>query len=310
MTATKELEGILCLVPTVFDKQGQLDVDGFSENIRRMEAEGMHGVVAMASMGQYFMLNDDEFARLAKAARSACRDMACLIGTLHQNTREAIARSVFAEEIGADGVYVSPPYFSNWLDSEACFTHYKAIHDATRRIQIMAYNFDAFGFTIDIELWDRLLEHCPRITAVKECTPIIELGELNRRYGDRLSVMVGLETSLYPNMLLGGRGTVGVFAAAYPKFILDLYRCCAERRWDDAFERHKLLNEYIFEWQRGKYSWDNKGICIAAGFAGGGQREPLKHPSDREIAFHRQWLARLNQFLDQLDVNQPRSRNA
>lgn len=297
MAATKKLEGILCLVPTVFDANGDLDVEGFSANIRHLEAAGMHGIVAMASMGQYFMLDDNEFARLARAARAACRDMACLIGTLHQNTREAVARSTFAEQIGADAVYVSPPYFSNWLDSASCYAHYKAIHDATRHIQIMAYNFDAFGFTIDIELWDRLLADCPRITAVKECTPIIELGELNRRHGDRLSVVVGLETSLYPNMLLGGRGTVGVFAAAYPNFILDLYSCCADKRWEEAFERHVLLNEYIFEWQRGKYSWDNKGICTAAGLAGGFQREPLKHPSDREIAFHKQWLARLNQSL-------------
>ncbi|MCL4764117.1 MAG: dihydrodipicolinate synthase family protein [Burkholderiales bacterium] len=295
MTPIKKLEGVLCLVPTVFDENGRLDVEGFSNNIVQMESEGMHGIVAMASMGQYFMLDDEEFRRLAEAARAACRDMACLIGTLHQSTREAVARSVFAEGIEADAVYVSPPYFSNWLDSESCYAHYKAIHDATRRIQIMAYNFDAFGFTIDIELWERLLRDCPRITAVKECTPIVELGELTRRHGERLSVMVGLETSLYPNMLLGGRGTVGVFAAGYPKFILDLYKCCAEQRWDEAFERHQLLNEYIYEWQRGKYSWDNKGICTAAGLAGGFQREPLKNPSDREIAFHRQWLARLDQ---------------
>jgi dihydrodipicolinate synthase/N-acetylneuraminate lyase len=291
-----KLEGILCLVPTVYGKDGRLDLEAFKDNIRHMAAEGMHGIVAMASMGQYFMLDDDEFRQLARAARDACGDMACVIGTLHENTHQALQRTRFAESIGADAVYVSPPYYSNWLDAEGCYAHYKAVHDATRSIQIMAYNFDAFGYTIDIQLWSRLLAECPRLTAVKECTPIIELGELNRRHGDRLSVMVGLETSLYPNMLLGGRGTVGVFAIAYPRFLLRLHACCVEGNWKEAFDRHRLLNEYIFEWQRGKYSWDNKGVCTAAGLNGGYQREPFAHPTEREIGFHKGWLSRLNDF--------------
>jgi 1-pyrroline-4-hydroxy-2-carboxylate deaminase len=302
MTEKGNLRGVLCLIPTVFTAQDDLDIDNFCRNIESLQDSGMHGLIAMSSMGQYYLLDDQEFETLALAARQSCRNMECLIGTLHQNTREAITRSRFAEKIGADGIYVSPPYYANWTDAESCYAHYKAIHDATDQIRIMAYNFEAFGFTIDINLWERLLDECPRIVAVKECTPLIELGELVRRHRHQLNVMVGLETSLYPNMLLGGAGTVGVFAAAYPRFLMTLYRLCEEGNWAAALPFHRLLAAYLFEWRRGGYSWDNKGISTAAGLVGGFQRAPHVSPTQQEISFHSAWLERLDQLTDEYNA--------
>ena len=293
----KELKGVFCLVPTVFTEKGDLDLEACRENFRYLEEAGMHGIIACASVGQYYLMNDDEFKSIAKAVREECKEMACLVGTHFQNTRDCIARTQYAEKIGADGVFILPPYYSNWLYDDACYAHYKAVHDATSEIQIMVYNYEQAGFTVNIELWDRLLEDCPRITAVKECTPLVEMSELARKYADRLNILAGAEPAMYPYMIMGAVGTMGVYATAFPKFILKFFDACANKSWDEALRYHQLLNTFVQEWRTGGYQPGNKGIATAAGLKGGFQRPPyhIWNTEEKDIEFFQKWLKRLDE---------------
>lgn len=299
----KQLKGVLFLVPTTFDKKGRFDKEAYQSNIRYLETVGVHGIVAMASMGQYYLFGDEEFKRIANASREACNNMACLIGTQWQNTKEAVARTKYAEGIGADAAFILPPYYSNWLDAEACYAHYKAIHDATSEVQLMVYNADLCGFYINIPLWDRLLRDFPRITAVKECTPFAEMGELIRKYGHRLNVMCGDECLLYPTMLLGGAGTPGVWATGYAKPMMTFYDACVNKRWDIALKFHKLLNAHRreFRFMGADYHFDNKSIVTAAGLKGGYARLPYGSPEERDIEFHKKLLQQLDNLVEEVE---------
>ena len=296
----KPLQGVLSLVPTIFDEKGELDLESFRENLRYLEAEGMHGIVAGASVGQYFELNEEEFRAAATAAREECHNMTCLIGSHFQNTRETVERTKFAEDIGADGAFILPAYYSNLLDAESCYAHFKAIHDATSEINILLYNFHASGFVVDIDLWERLLNDFPRITAVKECTPLIEMAELARRFSDRLVIMSGCEHCFYPVMVMGGAGTVGMWVTAFPKFVLRFYDACVNKRWDEAREYHHLLCSYYYEMKVGGHPFDNKGIVLAAGLKGGFQRPPYASPQQRDIDFHKKWLKKLDEAMERM----------
>lgn len=294
--SNKPMKGVLALLPTVFDEEGNLDLEGFRDNIRYLEGTGMHAAAAMGSMGQYYLTNDEEFRILASITREECHRMTCIIGCHWENTKDAVARTKYAESIGADFAFIIPPYYSSWLDGESCYAHYKAIHDATSEIQIMLYNFQNANFTIDVELYDRLLSDFPRITAVKECTPTIEMGEIIRRYKDRLSVFSGSETALYLNMLLGGAGATGVNALAYPKFVLKFYDACLNKRWDEARRYDYLLNSHISRRIPERYRIDIKGIATAAGRKGGFQRAPYETPGQRDIDFHKEFLRRIGEI--------------
>ena len=293
----KPLKGILSLVPTVFDEQGNLDLKGFRNNLRYLEKEGMHGIVAMASTGQYYELNDEEFRKVALSAREECHNMACVIGTNFQDTRTCVARTRYAEEIGADGVFIIPPYYSNWLDAESCYSHYKTVYEATKDIQFMIYNYEASGFIMDINLCDRLLKNCDRVVATKECTPLLEMGELSRRHGQELNIMSGAETGLYPNMVMGGKGSVAIFGTAYPKFMLAFYDACVNKRWPEALRYHRLVNEYFEATDNGGYHFDNKGVATAAGLYGGYQRPPFESPDERDIRHHQMWLKKFDEAI-------------
>ncbi len=288
----KEIKGIMALVPTVFNEKRDPDIEGFKENIRYLEDLGMHGMICMASVGEYYQLSNEEWEMYASAAVDSCRKMTCVIGTHYQNTRETIRRTKFAEDIGADGAMILPPYFSNWINPDAVYAHYKAIHDSTRTIQMMAYNWQACGLFFDFNLWDRLLNDLERITAVKECTPFIEMTELVRRHGTRLNVLAGAEWGLLVTMILGGHGCVAVNAAAYPKLLLRFYDACVSGRWEKALEYHQQLSKH--EWDsrlapERRYGY-SKAIVEAAGKRAGPRREPFALANSKTYEFHKKWL--------------------
>jgi 4-hydroxy-tetrahydrodipicolinate synthase len=288
----KEIKGIMALVPAVFDEKRDPDIEGFKENIRYLEDVGMHGIICMASVGEYYQLSDKEWETYASAAVDSCRKMTCVVGTHYQNTREAIRRTKYAEDIGADGAMILPPYFSNWLDAEAVYNHYKSIHAATHDIQMMAYNWQACGLFFDFDLWARLLRDLERITAVKECTPFIEMSELIRRHGNRLNVLAGAEWGLLVTMILGGHGCVAVNGVAHPRFLLKFYDACVNKNWDKALDYHQQLAKH--EWEsrlspERRYGY-GKAIVEAAGKKAGPRREPFSLANSRTYEFHKKWL--------------------
>ena len=288
----KEIKGIMSLVPTVFDQNRNPDIEGFKENIRYLESVGMHGIIAMASVGEYYQLSSKEWDMYASAAVDACEKMTCVVGTHYQNTREAIRRTKYAEDAGADGAMILPPYFSNWLDAEAVYAHYKAIQDATDKIQLMAYNWQACGFFFTLDLWGKLLGDLERITAVKECTPLIEMAELIRRHGERLNVLAGAEYALFPTMFLGGHGCVAVNGVAYPSFLLEFYEACEKKNWGKALEYHRQLIKHDWESRydpERRYAYA-KAIVEAAGKKAGPRREPFSLATPKTYEFHRKWL--------------------
>jgi 4-hydroxy-tetrahydrodipicolinate synthase len=293
--ARKEIVGIQTLAPTVFNENREPDIEGFKENLRYLEEVGMHGVVFGASVGQYYQLNHKEWKKYASAARDVLNKSLLLCGSHFWNTKEAILRSKYADDIGADGLFMIQPYFTNWLDEDECFQHYKAVHDATKNVQIMYYNYEASGHITSIDGWERLLKECPRITACKECTPSVEMGELARRYKGRLNSLSGAESALYQIMALGGVGSVGVWATGYPEWAIKFYDLCKEGKWSEALEYHFALGKHLYEGRGPGSAPDytlggNASIALAAGRNGGPVREPFAKATAKTIEFHRRWL--------------------
>jgi 4-hydroxy-tetrahydrodipicolinate synthase len=299
--AKKSIEGIVTLTPTVFDENREPDIEGFKENLRYLDQEtGMHGVVFGASVGEYYQLNRKEWMTYASAARDVVSRMVLLCGSHWQNTRECVARSKYADDICADALFILPPYYADWTTEEGVYQHYKAVHDATSKIQIMAYNMiHLAGINILPDLFGRLLKDFPRITAVKECHTNYQFTELIRRYGDRFNVLAGAELGLYQTMFLGGQGSVAVWGSAIPNFLVNFYNYCKEKKWEKALECHQLLIEHSYA-ARSSYADPSyslggiKTLVEEAGHNAGPMREPFLKANLKTREFHSKWIKKVH----------------
>ena len=279
----RRLEGILACVPTVFTESQELDLEGIRENIEFTMESGIHGIITLCSVGEFFAVSSEEYDKIVDIAMdaTASRRTACIVGTHYQNTRECIRRTKYAEDAGADAVMIAPPYYVKHPSEDWVYEHYRLINDVLEEAQILVYNNEAFTkFNMTPAFWDRLVK-LDHVKAVKESSyDIGHLSELIRRHGERINVLGGSEAQLLPVMFLGGKGTVSLFGCPMPKLPLELYEACKDKDWKKGLKFHLHLTNFASTVRSADISGEVnvisifKGLCEVCGRKAGPPRRP------------------------------------
>lgn len=103
--------GVFPVVPTIFDDQGSLDLDGQRRCIDFMIDAGSDGICILANFSEQFVLSDDEREILARAIlEHVAGRVPVIVTTTHFSTHICSGRSRRAQELGAAMVMVMPPY--------------------------------------------------------------------------------------------------------------------------------------------------------------------------------------------------------
>ena len=135
----KELKGIVAVLITPFDKNGEVDYKGLEKNVEWLIEQGVHSVLANGGTGEYQSLTKDERYKIAECvAKVVDGRIPFAIGTTHETQRKTIEYTKHAKSIGADAVMISqPPYFNP--NEEQIYHYFKDINDAVD-IPIILYN--------------------------------------------------------------------------------------------------------------------------------------------------------------------------
>ncbi len=122
MLTREAMQGLYVLVITPFDDRFRLDEEGYRENVRKVVALGIDGVITTGTNGEFFVVNDEELRRLARITREECGDrVRTIVGASAVNTETSIRRSRIALEEGADGVMNVIPFYQTLSKAEAYF---------------------------------------------------------------------------------------------------------------------------------------------------------------------------------------------
>ncbi len=150
----------------------EIDVAAFERLIEAQIAAGITGIVAVGTTGESPTLSHDERERVieiaVKCAKGRCEVFA---GTGSNSTRDAVAATMRAEKLGANGALVVAPYY-NKPSQEGLFRHFQMIAKATS-LPIMLYNIPG-RCSVDIgpETVERLAAASRNIVSIKEASGI------------------------------------------------------------------------------------------------------------------------------------------
>ena len=112
-------------------------------------SEGIHGIIALASNGEFLSLSDEERHDVARIViDQAAGRVPVVVGTAAESTTDVIRYTKDAELLGADAAMVLTPYYC-WIDEEEIFAHYRRIAE-TVSLPIMLYNHPA-STVLDIQ---------------------------------------------------------------------------------------------------------------------------------------------------------------
>jgi len=218
--------GIFPPITTPFDPTtGDIAPVQFRENIERLLAEGVDGIVVSGSTGEAPLLEPEEQRLLVGLARETLPDGKWLIaGTGGESTRQTIALSKAAGAAGANAVLVrAPSYFSAALTPETLALHFRAVADASP-VPVLIYNIPKYThLPLAPALLQQLTSH-ERIIGVKDSSGDPKNLAAYRAAVPQWSVLVGSASLLFTALELGCQGGVVGVACYAPSLCVQLVR--------------------------------------------------------------------------------------
>jgi len=264
-------------ITTPFDPAtGDVRPGALRQNITRLLAAGLDGIVVAGSTGEAPLLDAEEQRRLVACARDAVpRDRLLFAGTGAESTRDAVARSQAAAAAGADAVLVRPPgYFAAALTEAALVAYYRAVADACP-VPVLVYNIPKYTHVaIAPAVLGQLAAH-PNILGVKDSSGDVKNVGAYRAAVPEWSVFVGSGSLLCAALELGCDGGILALACFAARRCVDVF--AAFRAGDRA--RAATLQEPLVALDKeivGKLGPAGvKAAMDAVGLSGGPVRAPL-----------------------------------
>lgn len=236
--AVSRFTGIIPPLVTLFDRRGRIDEAANLAHVDFVIAGGVHGVFTLGSTGEAMHLTLEERRSFAQTiVRHVDGRVPVLVGCLSTSTEEAASLARHAQEIGADGVVVIPPYY--WTPNDrAIEIHIGAVAEAVQ-LPVLIYNFPAVvGRSIPAPLVAKLAAAHDRVLGIKETVDSIgHIHEVIARVKPvrpEFSVLCGYEFHLLNTLLSGGDGGIPAVANVAPEPSVSIYEHARAGRIADA----------------------------------------------------------------------------
>ncbi len=287
--------GCFAALITPFKKDGTIDENGFASNIDWLIKKKIAGIIPCGTTGESATLAWEEHKRLIEIAVSTSAGRVPVIaGAGSNNTQEAIIAAQHAEKSKADAVLCIVPYY-NKPTQEGMYQHFKAIA-SNIKIPLFLYNLPARCVVNMLpETVERLME-IENIIGIKEGnSDMMQVSEIHRRCGDRLTILSGDDLLTLPMLSMGAKGVISVAGNIIPEAMGEMTSLFLKGDVKGALKIHERYSQLI-----SALFFETNPIPVKAamnhlGFAAGGLRLPLAEMSDVN-------LKRLLKIMQQVEI--------
>jgi 5-dehydro-4-deoxyglucarate dehydratase len=224
--------GLLSFPVTHFGEDFEFQPKPYQEHVAWLLSHKPAGLFAAGGTGEFFSLTLSEFSSVVHAAVAQTAKEVPLVAGCGYGTAMAKEFAKAAEEAGADGILLLPPYLVG-SEQAGLAAHVEAVCASTK-LGVIMYNRD--NAVLDDASLERLCHRCQNLVGFKDGVGDIErMTRIYARLGDRLTYIGGLptaETFALPYLELGVTTYSSAIFNFLPNFALEFY--AAVRRRDHA----------------------------------------------------------------------------
>jgi dihydrodipicolinate synthase/N-acetylneuraminate lyase len=161
------ISGVIPILPTPFDDQGEVDERDFARVVEASLADGVNGVAMFGLASEAYKLTDAERRRLSVLLiEQVAGRVPVIISVTHHSLEVAVQESAWAEKSGADAIMVMPPYLMSPGEA-AVRNHIAAIASAVDLPVIIQYAPLQTGTTLSAETLTAIHRAHSNVTYVK-----------------------------------------------------------------------------------------------------------------------------------------------
>ena len=227
-------EGVYPAATTQFAEDLSIDFDATQRVQSALVDDGVDGLIILGTCGENNSLEPDEKRGVLKGAVEAVAGRVPVVaGVSEFTTARAVQYAKDAEKLGADAIMLLPAmvYVPTPEELQA---HFRGVAEATS-LPIMLYN-NPPAYRVDVDFATlEALRDVPNIVAIKESAPDPRrFTDVFNRFGDRYTVMAGLDDIALEGLFLGASGWVSGLTSAFPTESVRLVKAFDEGKYDEA----------------------------------------------------------------------------
>lgn len=271
----KAPHGIIPAMVTPLTADDCLNEPALRRLTQHLVAEGVHGLFAVGSQGEFWALSAEEKRRVWEiVVEEAAGRAPVYAGTAAVTTREAVALTRVAEKCGVDAVSVLTPYFVSPTEDEL-FAHYRDIAAATRLPVVLYTNPARTGVKISPRLLTRLAA-VDNIVGIKDSSGELELtAEYIRVAPPGFGVLMGRDTLILAGLLYGAKGAIAATANVVPALVVSIYQRFQGGDLEGARQAQERLAPLRMAFSWGTFPVVIKEALDLMGLEGGPARAPV-----------------------------------
>ena len=236
--------GVLPAVTTKFTDDDRLDHAEMERCFGLMMDAGCDGLIVCGSLGEGPMLSTEEKLDVLQAARQVANGKPVLLTINEAATRDGAELAKKAAKAGADGLMVvpSPIYHTNPMETVATLKAVAAAGD----LPVMIYsNRIAYRVDVTVDVMAELADD-PHFVAIKEsCDDIRRTTEIINAFGDRFSVLTGVDNLAYEALSVGAVGWVAGLVCAFPAETVAIWKLMQAGRNAEALAIYRWFRPLL-----------------------------------------------------------------
>jgi 4-hydroxy-tetrahydrodipicolinate synthase len=307
-----QFSGSYTVTVTPFTEGGvAIDYPAWARFLDWQLASGVPGIIILGTTGEFLTLTDQEREKFIIATvKHIAGRIPVLVGTMNAYTPTAVRYSKQAQDLGADGLMIIPPYYYTPTEDEI-FNYYKAICEGCD-LPIMIYN-NPFTSRVDMsaELVGRLTKSFDQIRYIKEASQRIErIHDVIMASDGLMNVWAGQR--VLESYKMGAVGYVNPYGNYIPRASVKFVEWAEQGRWDDVQAVQSVISEFDTIITEGHplygHQCYSKALAAAAGYPVGDVRPPittfesLGAEGEERVAKMVPLMAKLDRIVDEIEA--------
>lgn len=279
-----EFRGSYSVIVTPFAADGSaIDLDALARFLDWQLESGVPGLIVLGTTGEFLTVTDEERTQLVAATVDhVAGRIPVLVGSMNASTANAVRYSREAQELGADGLMIVPPYYYTPTEDEI-FGYYRAIAEAVT-LPIMLYN-NPVTSNVDMsaQLVGKLTRAFENVRYIKEASmDVARVYDIVEETEGVMNVFAG--ERIVESYLLGAVGYVNPYGNYIPRPSVRICELLVEGRVEDAKQIQRLITKLDHVIAEGHPTYGHqcysKALAAAAGYPVGDVRPPLTRFSE------------------------------
>ncbi|MCL1079331.1 4-hydroxy-tetrahydrodipicolinate synthase [Parashewanella spongiae] len=233
-------QGVFPAISTQFNEDGSINFQSNARMLEELISDGIDGIIALGTIGENASLSAQEKREFIKHTVETVNGRIKVISGCTENTAQMASQ--YAKDIqhlGVDGLMLLPAMVYRGTDREVV-AHYQTVARSVPTLPIMIYNNPvSYGVDINLEMTAELAKES-NIVAIKESTTDTRrLTELQSLFGDRFSLLCGVDDIALESIFLGATGWISGLTNVFPRESVALFKLAKAGRIEEAREIYR-----------------------------------------------------------------------